>query len=633
LADTTKCWDLYEAGKRYNNRLNPNYYDTVEANLSFFQGDQWRNLPDTDMPKPVFNIIKRVITFFVASMTTSNIRIHYKPLGFANDVPHMEGVDPVEVANEQTKTLLDKFKMEYKQREALFDSAITGDACAHFYFDINKRAYNGGQDVEGEICMEMVDGANVFFGNANNSGTDKQPYIIVAGRDMVDNLREEAKRYKKTQDPNDQDITSDVDYGFESGEAGKIEVDADDYGKAQYIITYRKTKKTRKLTGPDGMPQLDDQGQPQTEKYTTITASKSVKNAYIYQDRDTGLSEYPVAWLNWEKQKNQYHGRALCTGMLPNQIFINRMFAMVMYHLMMTAFPKAVYNADYISSWDNSVGTSIGLTGLDLGTPIKNVADYLNPGNMSGQIIQAIDLAMQYTKETLGISDAAMGNVDPKNTSAIIAVQKSSAIPLENPKANLHEWFEDIGRIIFDMIGTYYGPRPIQVSMPAPPNPMAPPDPMAPQPQGDPTEQVVMFDFSVFKNMWLDVNADVGEASYWSEIASVQTLDNLLMKGHLEIVDYLQRIPDEYIPQKQELIASIQQRMQQQQMMQQQQAAAQQQQAMAQQQQAQAAANQPQDINIQDALKHLPPDERKAYEHATPEQKQKILDSLLQTSQ
>ena len=43
------------------------------------------------------------------------------------------------------------------------------------------------------------------------------------------------------------------------------------------------------------------------------------------------------------------------------------------------------------------------------------------------------------------------------------------------------------------MIGTYYGPRPVQVSLPAPPNPMDP------QAQSDPVEQVVTFDFSIFK--------------------------------------------------------------------------------------------------------------------------------------
>jgi hypothetical protein len=268
-----------------------------------------------------------------------------------------------------------------------------------------------------------------------------------------------------------------------------------------------------------------------------------VRNAYIYKDVDTGLSRYPIAWGNWEKQKNQYHGRAVATGLLPNQIFINRMFAMVMYHLMMTAFPKAVYNANVINLWSNAIGEAIPVEGVGPDVNLKNIASYLEPSNMSNQIVQVIQLVMQYTKETMGVSDASLGQVDPKNTSAIIAVQKASAIPLENPKANLYEWVEDIGRILFDMMGTYYGLRPIVREI-----------------NGQKITQ--MFDFSIFKNMWLDVKADVGESSYWSQIAANQTLDNLLAAGHIDMIQYLERVPDEYIPQKQELIADIQARMQ-----------------------------------------------------------------------
>jgi hypothetical protein len=53
--------------RTYNNQLKPNYYETVDANLAFFEGDQWRNLDIDNMPKPVMNIIKRIIGFFVSS--------------------------------------------------------------------------------------------------------------------------------------------------------------------------------------------------------------------------------------------------------------------------------------------------------------------------------------------------------------------------------------------------------------------------------------------------------------------------------------------------------------------------------------------------------------------------------------
>jgi hypothetical protein len=69
LAEKTSDWKLFEAGKKYNNSLNPPYYDTVDANLEFYAGNQWRNLDADNMPKPVFNIIKRVVQFMVAQLS------------------------------------------------------------------------------------------------------------------------------------------------------------------------------------------------------------------------------------------------------------------------------------------------------------------------------------------------------------------------------------------------------------------------------------------------------------------------------------------------------------------------------------------------------------------------------------
>lgn len=568
-SNITKDWALYLAGKTYNDRLTPSYYDTVDANLAFFEGDQWRNLKADNMPKPVFNIIKRVITFQVASLTSSKNKIHFEDLLNVPRNPEVDTPSLAEIANAQVQNLLEKFKFDFKTKEALFDAAITGDAAAHFYFDMTKKPFGAKNATQGEICMELVDGVNVFFGNANNSSVDAQPYIIISGRDMVQNLKDEAKRYKQSEQEVDQ-INSDADYQYQAGDSGEIEVEADDYGKALYIIVYRKDKKTG-----------------------TIKVSKSVQNAYIYKDFDTKLTHYPLAWMNWEKQKNQYHGRALCTGILPNQIFINRMFAMVMYHLMMTAFPKAVYNADMLSGWDNQIGTAIGIHGMGPEQNIKNLAGYLEPGNMSGQIIQTLELAMQYTKEMLGVSDAALGQIDPKNTSAIIAVQKSTAIPLENPKSNLYEWIEDIGKILFDMMGTYYGERPLTMDV-------------------DGEKQVINFDFKQFKDAFLDVRADVGESSYWSEIASVQTLDALLNNDHIDIINYLERVPTEYIPQKEELIADIKEKMQQ----------AEQQKVM------QEGMMDPEELVMQ-----LSPEEQQAFFNAPPEVQQQIISQMQQPQQ
>jgi hypothetical protein len=138
------------------------------------------------------------------------------------------------------------------------------------------------------------------------------------------------------------------------------------------------------------------------------------------------------------------------------------------------------------------------------------------------------------------------------------------------------------------MMGTYYGTRPVVIE------------------RGG-VKEIAEFDFNLFKNTWLNVRADVGEASYWSEIASLQTLDTLLDREKIEFIDYLERVPDEYIPQKQELIGKIKQQMEEQQQM------------------AMQQASDPASLIAQ-----LEPKEQQAFYNASPEQQQAIIQQLQQ---
>jgi hypothetical protein len=495
-----------------------NYYEVIDANIAFATGDQWRNVVADGLPKPVFNIIKRVKQFKIASLKADNISISIQPMEYrpqTNDLVMQQKVKDTDLANAEIKNVLENIKFDSKSRTLLGDGFDTGDWCLHWYFDIDEQPFKQKMpNIKGLIKAEIIDATNVIFGNPNTRQVEKQPYIILVGRDLVENLKKEAKKNGAKQSDIDL-IRGDSDTQYQMGDNGKVENSAKGYEKALYLIKYFKK---------DGV----------------VYANKSVKGTYIYKDKNTELSYYPIAFNNWEEVKGSYHGRAETTGIIPNQISINKMFAMVIYHLMLTAFPTGVYDADRIEGWTNEIGAQIPVTNLQ-GDSIRNIAGYLEPAPMSTQIIDAIELAMQYTKETLGVGDASLGNVTMNNATAIIAIQKSAAVPLENVKAAFYEFVEDCGRIIIDMMGTKYGLRPVVITGP------------------NNERTVEMFDFSQLKDMWLHIKIDVGNASYFSEVASVQTLDNLLNNGFIEFVEYLKRIPDEIIPNKQSLITSIEQ--------------------------------------------------------------------------
>lgn len=593
--DITEAWRLYEAGKDYNNRLTPNQYNLVNTNIEFFAGNQWINLPQgsamSSLPKPVFNVIKRIASLFVASLTSTSSRVSYEPLSYradSEDDNPDEDVNAAKMATAEVDNLFDKFKMDFRIREALFDGIQTGDYCAHFYWDPTKIPYGGAfSSYRGEICMELVDGINVMFGNPNTHIVDDQPYILIIGRDTVENLQLEYEKYhprKSGESFSGKDsILSDYENEWQAGSGGKIELEeGDKSGKALVIYMYRKVTKLETVKDENGEPVMveardengkpiilrDKKGNPITDEFgvpefkyeplkdyvTTIHVSKHTKQVSIFDDIDTGLTYYPIAWGNWERQKNQYHGRALVTEIIPNQIYINSMFALIMRHQQMMGFPKTLYDADVIGQWTNAVGQAIAVRNLPQERRMSDLHSVIQPADMSTQIMGCIEMAMQYTKECLGATDAQLGNVKPENTSALIALQSSAQVPLENPQALKYEWVEDCGRILLDMMGTYYGQRPVIVEEEISQEGI---NPTTGQPTTITSSQKVikMFDFKKLKGLWLNVRADVGASTYWSKIAVVQTLDNLKRDGLLDIIDYLERMPDEYVPLKEQLIS------------------------------------------------------------------------------
>ncbi len=397
--------------------------------------------------------------------------------------------------------------------------------------------------------MELVDGLNVMFGNPRSADVESQPYILVAGRDTIDNLRAEAARRRPAgADLGDLDSIGRGGFGEEEGDS--VEPDAGDgSARCSYCYMYRKGRRLAPVVTPAGV---------ELRERTTVFVTKATRSCVIYEDIDTGLSRYPLAWGNWERQKRNYHGRALVTGVIPNQIFINTMFAMVMRHLQLSGFPKTVYNASLISKWSNEIGQAVGVRNLAPGQPLSSAAVNLAPADMSSQIIAAIDKALEYTKECLGATDAQLGSVRPENTSAIMVLQSAAQVPLENIRSGLYEWVEDIGAILLDMMGTYYGRRTIfrerEVSLP---------DGGLDEASGlmrvrkERLRVAEDYDFSRFKSLWLNCRADVGASGYYSEIAAVQTLDNLRREGVIDIAQYLERMPDRLIPRKAELIAQL----------------------------------------------------------------------------
>lgn len=499
----TEEWELYEKGKEYNYSIN--LYETVNTNERFFRGDQWDNLNAGGLPTPVFNIFKRIIGFFTSSVMQTPVKMRYNftmPYG-GNGF----GEGAASAASEKLNSIADmrweKNKMNDLLAVSLTEAAVAGDAVCYTYWDNDIKT---GQPFKGDFKTVLIDNTNVFFGDPNSKNVQKQPYILIAQRETVSDLIRQAQHNGRGKEDLDR-ILPDDDNITQSGDRARIELEDT---KCISLIKLWK----------------DENGQ--------VLYRKSVKNAVIQDTTDTGLSLYPIAFYNWCEIKNSWHGQAVGTGLIDNQIFINKGFAMVMKHMMDTAFSKVVYDATVLDGWSDRVGEAIAVNG-----PVENVAKVLSPGVMQSGMLDVISMAIAHTKEFLGATDAALGDVAPNNTSAILALQNASAVPLENVKRSLYQFVEDIGLIWLDFMFTYYDDKRLVAIM------------------KDGKESYESFSLSEFRDALVSCKVDVGASSYWSEISTLNTLDSLLKLGRISTVQYLERLPDGLITEKEKLIEEL----------------------------------------------------------------------------
>ena len=507
----------YQKMLGYNTAVNLD--ETVRANENFFIGKQWEGVDAKGLPTPVYNFLKQVVLFSVANITTDNIKMQATPLACERTPEDVERV--AEIVNKEFDRLFEFNRVPNLVREYMRNAAVDGDSCLFTFWD---DTVDAGFGLRGGIRTEIVDNMRVGFGNTACRDPQKQPYILIERREMTKELRRAAQ---EAGNPRWNDIQPDNENHNTDSYKNSSE-------RSTVLLRMWKERKTG-----------------------TVWACEVSGRVMLREPWDMGLRLYPVTWINWDYIPDSYHGQALVTGLIPNQIFVNKLFAMSMISLMTSAFPRTVYDKTRIPKWNNAVGAAIGVNGGD----VSGVAKIIDPAQISPQIAQFIQTSVDYTRQFLGATSAALGETRPDNTSAIIALQRAASIPSEITKQNLYKSIEDLGRIYLDFMAAYYGKRKVQVSMPD-----VGADILAFAGKDPEEMETVLFDYGILNDMPMALKLDVGASSYWSEMASVQTLDNLLMQDKITIEEYLERIPDGYIPKRQELIASRKQAAQQQMM-------------------------------------------------------------------
>lgn len=490
----TSVWRDFEKGRMYN-RMKKVYTDT-EKNYDFYYGNQTKYLNIGKETPIVINIIKSIVKYKLGVINSNAYAIVYNP-NFYNAEDEGKLLEELcKVLSRHSNKVWELQQVSSKIKEAVKDACINDEGILHNYFDTNKQ----------EVCTEVIDKNNIYYGNENSSDIQSQPYIIISYRKPISQVREEATQLGIDKDK----IELIVEDGETLEQAGYKTITDEVNPMCLVLLKYYKIK---------------------GEIYYT-RATKSVE---LETREPTGMTLYPVAHIVWEEVKGSARGVGAVRNTISNQIEINKIATRRALAVKLAAFPKLVVNEDMVSNANalEKTGSTIKLKG---GATIQDVlkqVGYLNATSMSSDAKNLQDDLQNNTKDLEGAGDVATGKVDPTQTSgkAILAVQQATQQPLNEQVETYKTFIEDLARIWYDMWKAYKvdGMRVMYE---------------VEDDEGNTREVPGVFSYELLKKLDANIKVDITPQSPYDRLAQEQSIENLMMSQKITFEEYVEALPE-----------------------------------------------------------------------------------------
>lgn len=503
-------------------------------NERFYVGDQWHGAKcGNERPLVRHNIIKRIGEYKTAVIGANPIAVNFSADGIPNIIEendsestknailkgeyHLNAIPDNREINFIMSTLSDYFnvtaervKLEDIKEQALRNAYISGTCVIYTYWDETVPTglfadYEHRLTIKGDINCEVLDIENLTFGDPNNDNVQAQPYIIIAQRKGVEQLKLEAQNNHRPKYEIDS-IRGDRDF---DGMAGQRAQNEPENSKKAVVLT-----KLWKEQNSDGK--------------ISVKGIRVTENAVIRDEWDLGLNNYPLAKMSWERRRSSIYGDSEITYLIPNQIAINRALTASVWSMIVMGMPILIKDADVISGNVTNMPGQI----IDVncgGTGVGGAISYLTPPSFSGQFDNMIQSLITNTLSQSGANDAVLGNVRPDNLSAIVAVREAALMPLQTVQNRFYQLCEDVARIWLDFWVHKYGNRKIKIS-------------------DNRGVWYLPFDSKRYRDLIVSVKVDVGASTLWGEAQVISTLDNLLANNIITPEQYFDRLPKGLVP-------------------------------------------------------------------------------------
>ncbi len=521
-------------------------FEQSKINERFYIGDQWYGARcGNDRPLVRRNVIKRIADYKLSSIAAAPIAVNYSAEGVAaNTVAEQEykqQYDAVvsgqadfigETTDLEVSVIMDfltsygnstieRLRFQNLSTEALKNAYISGTGILYTYWNELTDTGLYADDakttaIKGDIACEVLDVENVVFGDPNSADVQSQPYIIISQRRDFEDVRREAKRNR---------IAADIIEEIKPDGVGNQFVSAGTRGDEEPTDSRRVTVYTKFYK------EWDDDC-----KTYKVMCLKCTENALVRRPFNTGISLYPLSVMRWDSRRSCAYGDSEITYLVPNQIAINRALSSQIWNLMLKGMPIMLVNGDIVDNVTNDPGQIIKVYG-DL-QDVAGAIRYVNPPSFAGQMITSVNDLAANTLSDSGANDAALGNIRPDNAAAIIQMREAALQPMQLKQNLYYAFIEDTMRIWAEFWLKLYGDRKLKVDTAG-------------------GVAYVPFHANRYEKLLINARVDVGASTLWSQSVVVSTLDALLSAQIITPEQYLERMPENIIPNKTGLLSEL----------------------------------------------------------------------------
>jgi len=589
----------YRSGVDYNR--SQGFYSKWPEYERFWNSEQWPQVTGKTKkyPRPVTNYFASIIEQKIAGITYDMPEVYFDPVDAVmptrvelqrpqevegqEDVP--DDLDGAEVLSHVAKHQWEKLDMEDKIDQMCRSSAVLGVGILHFPWD--NTVVGGGPNSRyiGDIKAYEIDPADFFPGNPHEREIQSQPYIMVAERAPLQEVRERYEKQagdkvhllKPEEKSNDREIY----------DQQRVELEQTDY--VDLIHCWEKIPVEGRAPTPSEelyQEELEggERGEKSRGKGKDVKDSKEVTDfeeieegddeeeeheigedleVYEYRLEYTVVSQgivlqhteelyehglYPFVAFQWNNKRFSFHGKPESADLINNQKEENRLAGISLVSSYQTGLPNIRFKSGFVER--NQIPEGPGGAVIEDSSPPGGWGiEFMQPPSPAAHIPQLRETIVAGMKDSSGVHEAWSGKMEGSqlNASAIIALQEAAGIRIRGHQRRLRKAIKEAAQIWLahwkefiqeDRLIRIIGEKRVR--------------------------GFFWFNGTHYKDMEFDVRAQAGSASPFSRSLMTAQLDKMHERGIIDSQEYLECIPTDVFPQGRDIIKRRQEALEQQ---------------------------------------------------------------------